>query len=317
MPSTSEPRRRVRRLTKFLCDDVSICKTPANELARIVIAKSGDRTVSVLPEAEVDEDRQYVAGWASVVEVDGVPVLDSQNDTMTVPDLVESAAEFMRHHRKGKDTHKGSADKIEYTESVVFTAEVQRALGIDLGFVGWWLGGKVKDPDLWQSVRSGVFRGFSVGGSGVRLLVEGEVEKAKKRGGYLSLEAAYRQTPPVSFQAIAKAVRAVTPRKPAKAASAQRQAVPPKVTAPPAPKPSTAGIEAARRTIAQASPQRRESVKVMERIATPRTAADHARNALAGLLAAEAAEREGKAAPSGNRALDAGRAAIRRLTQAH
>lgn len=291
---------------------MSICKTPINELARILISKSGDRTVTKLPEAEVDEDRQFVAGWASVVSVGGKPLIDAQGDTMTEEDLVASAEEFMRSYRRGKKSHQGDADKVEFVQSVVFTKEVQDVLGIDLGFVGWWLGGYVRDDELWEDVRAGTFRGFSVGGSAVRLVVEDEASVSKsKKGGPLSLAQALARTPRPSPAAIAR-LGATSARKQAAPAP---KVTPPKVTTPSSPKPSTAGIEAARRALAQASPQQREGVKVMERIAAPRNAPDHARNALAAMLATEAAEREGKAAPSANRALDAGRAAIKRLTQ--
>jgi len=320
MPNTTpQPRRRVRRLTRFLCDEVSICKTPINELARIVILKSGDRAVSKLPEAEVDEDRQFVAGWASVVSVDGKPVIDTEGDTMTEADLVESAEEFMRSYRRGKKSHQGDADKVEFVQSVVFTEEVQDAMGIDLGFVGWWLGGYVRDDELWQDVRAGTFRGFSVGGSAVRLVVEGEVEKSRpKRGTSMTLAEALARTPPPAPHLIAKAFSraAASPARKAASVPVQQQATTPKVAMPTAPRASTVALDALRRAIVRDTASRdRQSVAEVSTappVAMPRSAVDFAKNAI---HRDWLAERDGKkSAPSGNRALEAGRAALKRLT---
>ncbi len=64
--------------------------------------------------------------------------------------------------------HKGAPDQVEYVESLVFTPDVQKALGVDLGKVGWWIGGFVKADDTWADVKSGKLRTLSIGGSAVR-----------------------------------------------------------------------------------------------------------------------------------------------------
>ena len=42
-------------------------------------------------------------------------------------------------------------------ESVVFTEEKMKAMGIPAGTlpVGWWIGFKVLDEDVWEKVKSG------------------------------------------------------------------------------------------------------------------------------------------------------------------
>ncbi len=75
----------------------------------------------------------------------------------------------MRHHRVGKRMHRGAADKLEFVESIVFTAEVQKALGIDLGRVGWWVAGYALDDATWQAIKASELRALSIGGIAERV----------------------------------------------------------------------------------------------------------------------------------------------------
>jgi hypothetical protein len=56
---------------------------------------------------------------------------------------------------------------------MVFTAQKQEALGIDLGKVGWFIGMKIYDDKIWRQVKEGKFPAFSIGG-----LAQREEEKA-------------------------------------------------------------------------------------------------------------------------------------------
>lgn len=143
-------------------------------LRRARLAKGGAADGAVPVRAEisvsgVDGDRRYVAGWASVIEIGGEVVVDTQRDTIDEEELVRSAHEFMREYRVGKAMHAGEADKVEYVESIVFTKEVQKALGVDLGRVGWWVAGFVRDDATWRRVKAGEMRSLSVGGTAVRV----------------------------------------------------------------------------------------------------------------------------------------------------
>ena len=44
--------------------------------------------------------------------------------------------------------------------------EKQDALGIDLGFVGWWGGFEVHDDAMWAKIKTGEYESFSIGGAG-------------------------------------------------------------------------------------------------------------------------------------------------------
>jgi hypothetical protein len=55
---------------------------------------------------------------------------------------------------------------------MVFTKETQAALGIDLKKTGWWIGFKVDDDTVWDAIKSGKYRAFSIGGMALRETVE-------------------------------------------------------------------------------------------------------------------------------------------------
>lgn len=117
---------------------------------------------------KIDEDQRLVFGWASVVEENGKPIVDHQGDVITPRELVKAAHGFIISSRAAKVMHEG--EKVgEFVESMVFTKEVQDALGIDLGKVGWWLVLKVENDSVWSMVKNGKLKMFSIGGKGQRI----------------------------------------------------------------------------------------------------------------------------------------------------
>lgn len=117
--------------------------------------------------AKIDKAKQQVFGWASVIEKDGVPVVDSQGDVISADELEKAAYSFNVRKGIAGDNHEriGVGRLIE---SMVFTVEKQQALGINLGKVGWWVGFHIQDADTWSKVASGEYVDFSIGGSGRR-----------------------------------------------------------------------------------------------------------------------------------------------------
>jgi len=116
---------------------------------------------------KLDEDQRLVYGWASVVEENGQAVVDKQGDVIRPEDLVEAAHGYMSDHRAAHEMHEG-VNKGETVESMVFTHDVQKALGIDLGMVGWFICQKIHDDELWAKFKSGEISAFSIGGRGQR-----------------------------------------------------------------------------------------------------------------------------------------------------
>ena len=73
-------------------------------------------------------------------------------------------------HTKAED---GTAIQVgEVVESIVFTQDLQKALGIDLGRVGWFIGMHVPDQAIWKQIRAGTMGAFSIGARGVRTAAE-------------------------------------------------------------------------------------------------------------------------------------------------
>lgn len=119
---------------------------------------------------KLDEEKRIAYGWFSVIEQDGEAVVDSHGDIIREPTLVKAVHDFILEARAGKVMHQGRrvADVIE---SIVFTKDVQKALGIDLGRVGWFGAMKFRDEEVWSRVKSGELPAFSIGGVGKRRVI--------------------------------------------------------------------------------------------------------------------------------------------------
>lgn len=129
----------------------------------------------------VDEDRHQVFGWASIVQKDGRPVVDLQGDYITVDELEKAAYDYVHKSRIGGAMHRRvdehgvlieknqpyhAADLIE---SFVVTPEKVEKMGLPESTpIGWWVGFKVNDPEVWSVVKSGEWKGFSIHGTGKR-----------------------------------------------------------------------------------------------------------------------------------------------------
>jgi hypothetical protein len=120
---------------------------------------------------KVDADQQLIFGWASVVEKDGKLIIDKQGDVIPVEELENAAYEFTLNSRNHGDMHRRTGMG-KLVESMVFTKDKQSALGIDLKQVGWWVGFKVSDAELWAAHKRGERPEFSIGGAAIPVKVE-------------------------------------------------------------------------------------------------------------------------------------------------
>lgn len=120
--------------------------------------------------AKVDEDQRLVWGWGSVASVDGVPVVDLQDDTVDPTTLTKAATEFMLEVRKALEMHDGSQIGV-VLHSLPLTSELAKTLGITCRNEGWIVGVKISDDAVWKRVKSGELRAFSIGGSANRELM--------------------------------------------------------------------------------------------------------------------------------------------------
>ena len=114
-----------------------------------------------------DPTKRQIFGWASVVTKGGELVVDWQDDIIR-PDTMEKAAyDFVLNSRQQGSMHEDIGVG-RLIESMVFTLEKQKVLGIDLGQEGWWTGFLVDSDDVWKAIKSGQLPEFSIGGKAVR-----------------------------------------------------------------------------------------------------------------------------------------------------
>jgi hypothetical protein len=112
---------------------------------------------------KINEEQRVLYGWASVTTKGGQPVVDHHNDIIETATLEKAATQFMLNLRVAKEMHVG--DKIgDVVHSLPLTAEIAKALGIASDQEGWVVGMKIYDDAVWEKVKSGEYRAFSIGG---------------------------------------------------------------------------------------------------------------------------------------------------------
>lgn len=109
------------------------------------------------------DELRIAYGWASVTEIDGKPVVDSDNEIITEADLDAFARKFVLGQHGGKVMHEGERES-DLVESMMFTREKQAALGIDLKKSGWWVGLQYRKAETWARIKSGELPMFSLMG---------------------------------------------------------------------------------------------------------------------------------------------------------
>ena len=118
-----------------------------------------------------DDEKMLAFGWASVsMRVDGELIEDWQEDIVEPEELENAAYNFVELYREGGEMHE-RVGRAVLIESVVFTEEKMKAIGIPKGTlpVGWWIGFKVTDEDVWEKVKDGTYTMFSIEGEAERV----------------------------------------------------------------------------------------------------------------------------------------------------
>lgn len=123
---------------------------------------------------KADDDKHLAFGWAYVAQdEEGQQTEDWSGDQLEPEELEQAAYQFVELYREGGEMHERGGCAV-LVESMVFTIEKQRALGIPDGTipVGWWIGFKVTDEDVWEKVKDGTYPMFSIEGEAIREPVE-------------------------------------------------------------------------------------------------------------------------------------------------
>lgn len=134
--------------------------------ADIFAIKGEDRTIGTFKAVEFQPDQQLIFGWASIATKGGKLVVDKQNDVIEPEELEKAAYDFVLEARDHGHMHQ-TVGTGRMVESMMFTEEKQKALGIALGFEGWWVGFKVDSEAVWQAHKRGELPEFSIGGLAV------------------------------------------------------------------------------------------------------------------------------------------------------
>jgi hypothetical protein len=115
---------------------------------------------------KVDSVTKVAYGWAYVSKKGSDVVVDHSGQSWPIEQVEKTAHQFVCDCRVGGENHvfKGGA---ELVESMVFSEAVQKALGIDLGKQGWFVGFRITDPELLEKVEKGELAMFSIGGTGI------------------------------------------------------------------------------------------------------------------------------------------------------
>ena len=123
-----------------------------------------------------DDEKMLAFRWANVsMRVDGELIEDWQGDIIEPEELESAAYEYVRLYGDGGEMHERGGVAV-LIESVVFTEEKMQVMGIPVGTlpVGWWIGFKVLDEDVWKKVKDGTYPMFSIEGEAERVEVEEE-----------------------------------------------------------------------------------------------------------------------------------------------
>lgn len=153
-----------------------------SDLIKKDMVKKADKTVQKPPDiskrkfriTKSDDDRMLAFGWASVsMRVDGEIIEDWQQDIVEPEELENAAYRFVELYREGGEMHERGGVAV-LIESIVFTEEKMKAIGIPPGTlpVGWWIGFKVLDEEVWNKVKDGTYSMFSIEGEAKREEVE-------------------------------------------------------------------------------------------------------------------------------------------------
>ena len=126
--------------------------------------------------AKSDDEKKLAFGWASVsMRVDGELIEDWQGDMIEPVELEDAVYEYVRLYGDGGEMHERGGVAV-LVESVVFTEDKMKVMGIPAGTlpIGWWIGFKVLDKDVWEKVKDGTYPMFSIEGEAERVKVEDE-----------------------------------------------------------------------------------------------------------------------------------------------
>lgn len=119
---------------------------------------------------KVDEELGLVFGFAIVCKTGGKDYYDLHNDHIPEESMMRAATDFMLKSRMAGDMHERDQEDAPVAKgNVVFafplTTDVAKSLDINTDTTGLLIAMKPDDPEILGKFKSGVYTGFSIGGS--------------------------------------------------------------------------------------------------------------------------------------------------------
>jgi cation transport regulator ChaB len=116
---------------------------------------------------KVDVKNRLVWGWASVIKLDGQPVIDLQGDVIDGQELRRAVHDYVKSLRHAKVMHEGEVVG-EVVDSFVWLDDVQKAYSVDFGCEGWAVGMEMPATVV-ARVEAGELNAFSIAGTAARV----------------------------------------------------------------------------------------------------------------------------------------------------
>lgn len=162
-------KKKLRKITKANITHVSFVPKGANGADFLIVKADGEAPnwQFEAPILKLDEDKRLVTGI-----VYAPSVVDSQGEFMEADAIEKAAHDFMINHRHTDLKHNFvENDGVSVVESFVAKSDF---LLDDAPIVKgtWLLTTKVSDDKLWSGIKKGEYKGYSMGGTGVREEVE-------------------------------------------------------------------------------------------------------------------------------------------------
>ena len=171
-----DPEARANFRSRMSCDTATdktsarywSCKMWQDDVSVSDLTKAKEEPAQIL---KFDDEQRIIYGFASVVSVNGEPLIDLQGDVISASTMEKSATAFMLGTRKGLTMHSGE-QTTTIVHSMPLTKEIMNALGISCDKEAWAIGVKVHDEKTWQDAKGGRFTGFSIGGRARKVSID-------------------------------------------------------------------------------------------------------------------------------------------------
>ena len=125
--------------------------------------------------SKLDEERRIAFGWAYTAKIGDQVILDHSEefiDDIALPDLEDAVYAFVKDVRQADEMHLRDDGIGVLVESFMLTEEKMEKMGLSGERIGWWVGFKVLDDQVWEKVKDGTYGQFSIRGVGDREEVE-------------------------------------------------------------------------------------------------------------------------------------------------